>query len=88
MVELTGEHYFVVDIALFVGAVIVSQLLSYVLLSGKIGAEHTPRLAYLAILLLALAFAIFSFYPPKFSLFEHSTLDNTGQYGILHHYHN
>ena len=40
-----------------------------------------------SIFLMALAFAIFPFFPPKLSLFEHSTLENSGQYGILHHYH-
>jgi hypothetical protein len=87
VVAATGEHYFVVDIALFIGAIITGQLLSYAVLSGKIGAGDKTRLAFLAIFLLALAFAIFSFYPPKLSLFEHGTLQNTGQYGILHHYH-
>ena len=87
VVAVTEEHYFVVDITLFVGAIIAGQLLSYAVLSGKIGTGPKPRLASLAIFLLALAFAIFSFYPPKFSLFEHSTLKNTGQYGILQYHH-
>ena len=87
MVALTGEHYFVVDIALFVGAIIAGQLLSYAVLSGKITVGSKTWLALLAIFLLALAFAIFSYYPPKLSLFEHSTLENTGQYGILQYYH-
>ena len=87
MVAVTGEHYFVFDIALFVGAIIAGQLLSYAVLSGKIGADPRPRFAFLAIFLLALAFTVFSFYPPRLSLFEHSTLKNTGQYGILQHYH-
>ncbi|NCF68170.1 MAG: hypothetical protein GWP61_19575 [Chloroflexi bacterium] len=87
VVAVTGEHYFVVDIALFVGAIIAGQLLSYAVLSGKISAGAKTRLAFLAIFLLALAFVIFSFYPPKLSLFEHGTLENTGQYGILQYYH-
>ena len=87
VVAVTGEHYFVVDIALFIGAIIAGQLLSYAFLSGKIVVGPKPRLAFLPIFLLAMAFTIFSFYPPKLSLFEHSTLENTGQYGILHHYH-
>lgn len=87
VVALTGRHYFAVDIALFVGAVIAGQLLSYGILSGTIRTDPRPRLALLAILLLALAFALFSFYPPKLSLFEHSTLQNTGRYGILQHGH-
>lgn len=87
VVAVTGEHYFVVDIALFIGAIIAGQLLSYAFLSGKIAASARPRLAFLAIFLLVLAFSIFSFNPPKISLFEHSTLEKTGQYGILHQYH-
>jgi hypothetical protein len=87
VVALTGEHYFVVDIALFVGAIISGQLLSYAILSGKIEIGPSPWLAFLAIFMLALAFAIFSFYQPKLSLFEHSTLEDTGQYGILQYLH-
>jgi hypothetical protein len=87
VVAVTGEHYFVVDIALFIGAIIAGQLLSYAVLSGKIVVGPNPRLAFLPIFLLAMAFTIFSFYPPKLSLFEHSSLENTGQYGILHHDH-
>jgi hypothetical protein len=87
VVAVTGEHYFVVDIALFIGAIIAGQLLSYAVLSGKTAISARLRLAFLAISLLALAFLVFSFNPPKISLFEHSTLENTGQYGILHHYH-
>jgi hypothetical protein len=87
VVAVTGERYFVVDIALFVGAIIAGQMLSYAILSGKIGAGPKPRLAFFTIVLLCLAFAIFSFYPPKLSLFEHSTLENTAQYGILHQCH-
>ena len=77
----------IVDIAFFVGTIIAGQLPSYAILSGKITVGSKTWLALLAIFLLALAFVIFSFYPPKLSLFEHSTLENNGKYGILHHYH-
>lgn len=86
VVAVTGEHYFIVDVALFLGAIIAGQFLSYAFLSGKLNSNLKPRLALLAIFLMALAFAFFSFFPPKLSLFEHSTLENTGQYGILQNY--
>ena len=87
VVALTGGHTLLVDGALFVGAIIAGQLLSYAILSGKISLNPHPRQAVLAIALLALAFALLTFYPPKVSLFEHSTLEKTGQYGILNNYH-
>jgi hypothetical protein len=87
VVALTGGHTLLVDGALFIGAIIAGQLLSFAILSSKVTLKPHPRLAVLAIALLALAFALFTFYPPKVSLFEHSTLKNTGQYGILQHDH-
>ena len=86
IVALTGQHYFIIDIALFVGAVIAGQLVSYRVLTGKIPAISKPQPAMMAILLLALAFVAFSYFPPKIFLFEHGDLDNTGQYGILDSY--
>jgi hypothetical protein len=83
VVAVTGAHYFLVDIALFIFAILAAQFLSYTLLSRKIVTKPQPRLALLVILLIALAFALFTFFPPKVSLFEHGTLENTGQYGIL-----
>lgn len=86
VVAVTGAHYFVVDIALFIFAILAAQLLSYSFLSGKFVTNPKPRLALFSILLIALAFILFTFFPPKVSLFEHSTLENTGQYGILESY--
>ena len=86
VVAATGEHYFVVDIALFVVAVLAGQALSFAVLSTRNLAKPRPRLALLGILLMALAFALFTFFPPRISLFEHSTLENTGEYGILDSY--
>ena len=83
VVAITGSHYFMVDIALFIFAILAAQFLSYTLLSRKIVTSPQPRLAWSVIFLIAFAFALFTFFPPKVSLFEHGTLENTGQYGIL-----
>lgn len=87
VVAMTGENSFVVNIVLFLVAIMAGQFLSYAFLSGKITISPRPRLAFLAIFLLALAFAVFSYFPPKLSLFEHLALENAGQYGILHYHH-
>lgn len=85
-IALLGENIFSVNIALFVGAILVGQLVSYRVLTARKAVAVHPRYAILAILLLTIAFASFTYFPPKIFLFEHMDLANTGQYGILDSY--
>lgn len=75
----TGESLFAIDISTFMVAVIVGQILSYKLLIRKQLNQNLNKIAAVAIIVLALAFIIFTFYPPNIEPFRDS---GTGKYGI------
>jgi hypothetical protein len=85
-IGLFGENNFTVNIILFVGAIIIGQLASYLILTSKISTSINHNGSIVIILLLTLAFATLTYLPPKIFLFEHIDLENTGQYGILESY--
>jgi hypothetical protein len=74
-----GEEILAVDIATFMIAVIVGQIISYKLFKKDKPSKRTEIIAITVIALLAVIFAAFTFYPPHLSIFHDS---NTGQYGI------
>lgn len=87
MVGLTDKNIFSLNIALFVFSILVGQMVvSYWILTSKNLPTYNPRYALFGILLITIAFASFTFFPPKIFLFEHMDLENTGQYGILKSY--
>jgi hypothetical protein len=75
----SGESIFAVDISTFVVAVIIGQLLSYKLLTHRHLSQSLNKIAVAAIVLLAFAFVLFTFYPPQLEIFRDSV---TGKYGI------
>ncbi len=85
-IALLAENSFAVNIGLFIGAIIIGQLVSYLMLSAKIPNSFSQQRSIIFIVVLALAFATLTFFPPKIFLFEHKDLENTGQYGILDNY--
>lgn len=76
-----GESILVIDILSFVVAVVVGQLVSYKLLTGKTLPNYLAKISLIALFLLGLAFVLFTFYPPQFGLFQDPI---TGGYGIGH----
>lgn len=76
---ITGKGIFVIDISTFIVAVIVGQLSSYKLLTYKKLSENLNRVSLIALVLLGLAFVLFTFYPPQLPIFRDP---NTGNYGI------
>ena len=79
---ILGESILVIDILTFVIAVIVGQLVSYRLLTGKTLSYNLDRVSLIALLLLGLAFVLFTFYPPRLAMFQDPI---TGEYGIISH---
>jgi hypothetical protein len=73
------QEILAVDIATFMIAVIVGQIISYRLFKKGNPSKRTEIIAIIVIFLLAIIFASFTFYPPHLSIFQDS---NTGQYGI------
>jgi hypothetical protein len=75
----SGKSIFAIDISSFVFAVIIGQLLSYKLLTYRQLPGTLNKIAVAAIILLALAFIVFTYYPPQLQIFKDSV---TGKYGI------
>jgi hypothetical protein len=76
---LSGKSIFAIDISSFLVAVIIGQLLSYKLLTYRQLIGNLNKIAVAAIILLALAFIVFTYYPPQLQIFKDSL---TGKYGI------
>jgi hypothetical protein len=76
---ILGHGLLEVDIAIFVVAVIVGQLVSYRLLTASPLPERLNRFAPIALAVLGILFVLFTFYPPQLPLFRDSV---TGAYGI------
>lgn len=79
---ITGESIFIIDILTFVVAIIIGQLSSYKLLTYKKLPETLEKTSLIVLIILALAFILFTFYPPQLPIFQDPT---TGEYGITHH---
>ena len=77
---ILGHGLLQVDIAIFVVAVIVGQLVSYRLLIASPLPERLNRFAPIALAVPGILFVLFTFYPPHFPLFRDSI---TGGYGIV-----
>ena len=79
---ILGESLLVIDILSFIIAVIVGQLVSYRLLTGKTLQYNLDMVLLIALILLGFAFVLFTFYPPQFPMFQDPI---TGEYGIASH---
>ena len=77
---ILGHDSPVLDILIFVIAIIVGQFASYKILESQNLLNETTGVALIAVILLAFTFVVFTFYPPHLSLFEDPF---TGGYGIL-----
>jgi hypothetical protein len=79
-----GESVLVIDILTFVVSVIVGQLVSYKLLNYKELPDMLNQISLVALVLLGVAFVLFTFYPPHLPLFRDPV---TGEYGLTNHAH-
>jgi len=76
---IMGHGLLIVDIVIFVEAVIVGQLVSYILLTASPLQGRLNRFAPIALVVLGILFVLFTFHPPQLPLFRDSV---TGAYGI------
>ena len=75
---IIGEEILIVDIFIFLVAIIAGQLTSYkILISAKLP-KYANIISLIFIILLALILMLFTFYPPHLPIF----LDARGFYGI------
>ena len=77
---VTGEHILIVDILIFLAAIIVGQLTSYRILNLAKLPLYASVVSLILILTLALVLILFTYYPPHLPIF----LDGTGFYGLPH----
>ena len=76
---IIGEEILIVDIIIFLFAVIIGQMVSYRILVSSRLPKYTSIIALFLIVTLAVILILFTFYPPHLPIF----LDgNTGTYGI------
>jgi len=77
---IAGKSNVVYDISTFVLAVSAGQLLSYHLMMKDIHQRSVKIIAVALLLIITAAFCLFTFFPPKFPLFQDFV---TGKYGII-----
>jgi len=77
---IIGKEIFIVDILIFVIAVGLGQLTSYRILTLKPLPNILHGFGIFLIVILAVAFGLFTFYPPRLPIFQDAL---TGGYGIL-----
>jgi hypothetical protein len=77
---IVGEEILIVDILIFFVAVALGQLASYKVLTMKRLPRWTGGVGLVLVILLAVAFGVFTFYPPHLPIFRDAV---TGGYGIV-----
>ena len=77
---ILGQDLLILDIAIFVVAVIVGQLVSYKLLISSPLPASLNRFAPIALAVLGVLFVLFTFYTPQLSVFRDPV---TGGYGVV-----
>jgi len=77
---LIGRHILWLDIALFGLAVVAGQMISFALMVREPFGPKIRIATGVALVLMIVAFSLFSYLPPRRPLFRDSS---TGQYGIL-----
>jgi hypothetical protein len=77
---ILGHDLLIADIAIFVVAIIVGQLVSYKLLMASPLPARLNRFAPIALAVLGILFVLFTFYPPQVPLFRDPI---SGGYGIV-----
>jgi hypothetical protein len=77
---ILGEEILIVDILIFFVAVALGQLASYKILTVRQWPRWTGRLGLVMVIALAVAFGVFTFYPPHLPIFRDAV---SGGYGIV-----
>jgi len=78
--QIIGEDLLTLDIFSFILAVVVGQLISYKILTFSNFKNKTSIISFIGLILCGFLFIIFTFFPPRISLFQDPL---TGTYGII-----
>ncbi len=76
---ITGNHYIWLDISLFVIAIALSQIVSYKIITSTKDYSKYKIPSLILLIILTIAFSLFTYFPPKLELFKDTT---TNTYGI------
>ncbi|MDF2521576.1 MAG: hypothetical protein K0R84_2204 [Clostridia bacterium] len=76
---ITGRHFLWLDIVLFVASIALAQLISYRIITSRKDYSKYTGISLFMIILLTIAFSLFSYFPPKLDIFKDVP---TGTYGI------
>ena len=76
---ILGYNMLIIDISIFVIAVVIGQLVSYKILISPSLPHSMNKLAMIALIVVILMFLLFTFYPPHLPIFKDPI---TGGYGI------
>lgn len=68
--SITGRSIFAIDITTFIVAVIVGQIMSFNLFKRKQFSRIADKVALVMLVVLGIAFVIFTFYPPQIPIFQ------------------
>jgi uncharacterized protein with PQ loop repeat len=68
--SMTGESIFAIDITTFIVAVIIGQIVSYTLFKKYHFSRNTDKVALIILVILGIAFIVFTFYPPHLPIFQ------------------
>ena len=79
-IAIWGNNLLVLDIAIFILAVIVGQFLSYKIMKAPEFSQKYNKASIISLVILMAIFIIFTYFPPKFFLFRDPT---SGGYGII-----
>jgi hypothetical protein len=67
---LTGLESLIIDILIFIGSVVVAQLLGYWIMKRPQMSKLIERISWIALISLGVMFILFTFYPPDFLFFQ------------------
>lgn len=76
---ILAEHSFLLDIALFIAAIFISQWVSYKIITSTRDCSRLKNLSLALLIVILLAYSLFTFFPPKLELFKNP---HTGGFGI------
>lgn len=77
---ILGEDLFIMDILIFIIAVIIGQLVSYKLLTSRKLPQIFDKLALVLLIIIILSFSLLTFYAPHLTIFRDPI---SGGYGII-----
>jgi len=81
---ITGQHYLILDIIIFIISAITGQFVSMkLLIREKIKIEWMRKMAMVILLMMTISFSLLSYFPLKNFLFAHP---ENGEFGILSDY--